>query len=106
MGPSWYWMPDVDKFFGRHGKKVENITFIEIRPWFFCFIWKNIINVPASFEELVALFENIEKGSGYRLKKFLKATLKYKIGMDSLVYKPSHSIFEFINLKVLLVFFI
>ena len=36
-------------------------------------------------------------------KSFLKrAAVKYKIGMDSLVYKPSHSIFEFINLKVLI----
>ena len=51
----------------------------------------NKIEVPASFKELVALFENIEKDSGFKLKKFLnKAEVKYKIGMDSLVYKPSH----------------
>ena len=106
MGPSWYWMPDVfDKFFARHGKKVEHYyKLLKLDPGFSVVYGKdNTINVPASFEELVALFEDIEKGSGIKLKKFLKkAEVKYKIGMDSLVYKPSHSIFEFINLKVLI----
>ena len=106
MGPSWYWMPDVfDKFFARHGKKVEDYyNLLKLDPGFSVVYGKdNTIDVPASFEELVALFENIEKGSGSRLKRFLKrAAVKYKIGMDSLVYKPSHSIFEFINLKVLI----
>ena len=106
MGPSWYWMPDVfDKFFARHGKKVEDYyNLLKLDPGFSVVYGKdNTIDVPASFEELVALFENIEKGSGSRLIKFLKrAAVKYKIGMDSLVYKPSHSIFEFINLKVLI----
>ena len=106
MGPSWYWMPDVfDKFFARHGKKVEDYyNLLKLDPGFSVVYGKNnTIDVPASFEELVGLFENIEKGSGSRLKKFLKkAAVKYKIGMDSLVYKPSHSIFEFINLKVLI----
>ena len=106
MGPSWYWMPDVfDKFFARHGKKVEDYyNLLKLDPGFSVVYGKdNTIDVPASFAELVALFENIEKGSGSRLKRFLKrAAVKYKIGMDSLVYKPSHSIFEFINLKVLI----
>lgn len=106
MGPSWYWMPDVfDKFFARHGKKVgDYYNLLKLDPGFSVVYGKdNSIDVPASFEELVDLFENIEKGSGSRLKKFLKkAAIKYKIGMDSLVYKPSHSIFEFINLKVLI----
>ena len=106
MGPSWYWMPHVyDKFFARHGKKVEDYyKLLKLDPGFSVVYGKdNTINVPASFDELVALFENIEKGSGIKLKKFLKkAEVKYNIGMDSLVYKPSHSIFEFINLKVLI----
>ena len=106
MGPSWYWMPDVfDKFFARHGKKVgDYYNLLKLDPGFSVVYGKdNSIDVPASFEELVDLFENIEKGSGSRLKKFIKkAAIKYKIGMDSLVYKPSHSIFEFINLKVLI----
>ncbi len=106
MGPSWYWMPDVfDKFFARHGMKVEDYyKLLKLDPGFSVIYGKdNTINVPASFEELVALFEDIEKGSGIKLKKFLKkAEVKYKIGMESLVYKPSHSIFEFINLKVLI----
>ena len=54
------------------------------------------------FNELIEKFENIESGSGEKLKKFMKkAAIKYKIGMTDLVYKPSHSLFEFINLQVL-----
>tara|TARA_B100000768_G_scaffold148685_1_gene142717 strand:+ start:4270 stop:5745 length:1476 start_codon:yes stop_codon:yes gene_type:complete len=106
MGPSWYWMPDVfDKFFARHGKKVDDYyNLLKLDPGFSVVYAKDdIINVPASFEELVALFENIEKGSGSKLRKFLKkAELKYKIGMDNFVHKPSHSIFEYINLKILI----
>ena len=83
MGPSWYWMPDVfDKFFARHGKKVEHYyKLLKLDPGFSVVYGKdNTINVPASFDELVALFENIEKGSGTKLKKFLKkAEVKYKI---------------------------
>ena len=92
MGPSLYWMPDVfDKFFARHGKKVgDYYNLLKLDPGFSVVYGKdNTIDVPASLEELVDLFENIEKGSGSRLKKFLKkAAIKYNIGMDSLVYKP------------------
>ena len=105
MGPSWYYLDVFDKFFARHGKKVgDYYNLLKLDPGFSVVYGKdNTIDVPASFEELVDLFENIEKGSGSRLKKFLKkAAIKYNIGMDSLVYKPSHSIFEFFNLKVLI----
>tara|TARA_B100001093_G_scaffold467941_1_gene487502 strand:+ start:4452 stop:5930 length:1479 start_codon:yes stop_codon:yes gene_type:complete len=105
MGPSWYWMPDVfEKFFARHGKKPEDYyKLLKLDPGFtIVFDKKDKLVVPASFDKLVDTFENIEKGSGSKLRKFIdKAALKYKIGMTDLVYKPSHTIFEFINLQVL-----
>ena len=73
MGPSWYWMPDVfDKFFARHGKKVEDYyNLLKLDPGFSVVYGKDdIIDVPASFEELVVLFENIEKGSGLGSRSF------------------------------------
>ena len=105
MGPSWYWMPDVfEKFFQRHNKKIEDYyQLVKLDPGFSVVYGKNdYVNVPASFDKLIAIFDKIEPGSGNKLKKFIKkAENKYRIGMDSLVYKPSHSIFEFVNLKVL-----
>ena len=42
MGPSWYWMPDVfDKFFARHGKKVEDYyKLLKLDPGFSVSLWK------------------------------------------------------------------
>ena len=105
MGPSWYWMPDVfEKFFARHGKNPEDYYQLKkLDPGFsIVFDKKDNLVVPASFNELVKKFESIESGSGNKLEKFMsKAAIKYKIGMTDLVYKPSHSIFEFINFQVL-----
>jgi phytoene desaturase len=105
MGPSWYWMPDVfDRFFARHGKKTSNYFKLnKLDPGFSIVFDKNDeLVVPASFDELVNTFESIEKGGGEQLRKFMKkAKKKYEIGMADLVYKPSHSIFEFINFSVI-----
>ncbi|MBM77766.1 MAG: phytoene dehydrogenase [Crocinitomicaceae bacterium] len=105
MGPSWYWMPDVfDRFFERHGKKTSDYFVLnKLDPGFSIVFDKNDeLVVPSSFDSLVATFEKIEKGSGKKLIKFMeKAEKKYQIGMSELVYKPSNSIFEFINISVL-----
>jgi phytoene desaturase len=105
MGPSWYWMPDVfDRFFARHGKKTSDYFELnKLDPGFSIIFDKNDeLVVPASFDSLVDTFEKIEKGSGEKLRKFMKrAEKKYHIGMSELVYKPSNSIFEFINFSVL-----
>ncbi len=105
MGPSWYWMPDVfDRFFARHGKKTSDYFKLnKLDPGFSIVFDKdeNLV-VPASFDELVNTFESIEKGGGVQLRKFMnKAKKKYEIGMSELVYKPSNSIFEFINFSVI-----
>ena len=105
MGPSWYWMPDVfDKFFAKHGKTTTSYYNLKkLDPGFTVFYGKDdTFSVPASFDDLVNNFEDIEPGSGQKLRKFISnAEIKYKIAMTEFVYKPSHSIFEFINLKVL-----
>jgi phytoene desaturase len=54
-------------------------------------------------EELYQLFESYEKGSGKQLEKFLKqAAYKYQVGINNLVYKPSRSIWEFVDIKLLI----
>ena len=61
-----------------------------------------ITDIPADYNSLKELFENIEPGSGEKLDFFLKeAAYKYKTGMQKLVYKQGISITEFIDADVL-----
>jgi phytoene desaturase len=53
-------------------------------------------------QELLALFENIEKGSADALKKYLKeAAYKYAVGIHNLVYKPCLSLREFADASLI-----
>jgi phytoene desaturase len=104
MGPSWYWMPDVfEKFFHSFNKKVSDYYELErLDPSYTVKFKDDIWDIPASMDQIEKLFEQIETGSSKKLKKFLKqAKYKYDIGVKKLVYKPSRSITEFIDLKLL-----
>ena len=105
MGPSWYWMPDVfDAYFERFGKKVTDYyELVRLDPSYqVVFQDKEFVDIPAAYSELKALFEKYEKGSGVELDKFLaEAQYKYRTGMDDLVHKPSQSILEFAQWKVI-----
>jgi phytoene desaturase len=58
--------------------------------------------VPAEMPKLEAWFESLEPGSSLKLQAFLKdAAYKYKVGMEDLVYKPSLSLTEFIDSRVM-----
>lgn len=47
------------------------------------------------------MFEQIEKGAGLQLEKFMKsAKFKYEAGMQDFVNKPCHNWFEFISPKI------
>ncbi|MFN7240295.1 MAG: phytoene desaturase family protein, partial [Chitinophagales bacterium] len=102
---SWYWMPDVfDRFFADFGKKTSDYyKLLKLSPGF-----QIIFNDASTFsmvndsEEQLKSFENIEKGSGNKLKKFLKnAEYKYNISMTDLVLKPCHSVSEFIRWDII-----
>jgi len=104
MGPSWYWMPDVfEQYFARFGKKVSDYyELIRLDPAYKIVFGKDHeMPIPADMNELKALFERYEKGSAAKLEQFLKeAKYKYEVGMNEFVYKPSHSITEFIDWRV------
>jgi len=105
MGPSWYWMPDVfERFFQDFGKKVADYySLLKLSPGF-QIIFQDQTSFPISndLEELELSFENLEKGSGKKLRKFLlNAEYKYNISMAELVYKPCHSFTEFIRWDIL-----
>jgi len=105
MGPSWYWMPDVfEQFFAHFGKKAADYyELIRLDPSYSIFFGENeVMQVPAKMEELFAMFEHYEPGSSQNLRKFLdEAKYKYEVGMADFVHKPSHSIFEFADLRIL-----
>ncbi len=106
MGPSWYWMPDVfDNYFEKFGHKTADFYDLKrLDPSYTVFFGdKDIVDIPADFNELVALFESYEKGSGEKLKAFLKeAAYKYEVGINKLVFKPGRSLLEFASPKLLI----
>jgi len=105
MGPSWYWMPDVfENFFAQFGKSsADYYQLKQLDPGFQIIFGKeDTIEIPASMEELEAVFEGIEPGSAIKLRQFLKeAEFKYDVGMKDLVYKPAFSWLEYANLDVM-----
>jgi phytoene desaturase len=104
MGPSWYWMPDVfEKFFATFGKTPGD--FYELKkldPGFQIFFEDaKVLQVPANLNDLFTVFENIEKGSGEKLKRFLReGERKYLVGMQ-LAQNPGLSWLEFANYTTL-----
>nr|WP_294942703.1 phytoene desaturase family protein [uncultured Mucilaginibacter sp.] len=105
MGPSWYWMPDVfENFYALFGKNPSD--FYELKrldPGYRVYYGEDdILDVPANMSDLGTLFESIEPGSSAGLKLFLEqAAYKYKVGMGEYVFRPSHSITEFIDFNLI-----
>ncbi len=105
MGPSWYWMPDVfERFFGEFGKKTSdyyNLTRLD--PSYKVILKeRKEINLPANINSLKALFEQLEPGCGLKFDTFLKESeYKYRVGVGEFVWKPSLSIKEFFDFRLL-----
>ncbi|NDK55910.1 phytoene desaturase family protein [Pontibacter fetidus] len=106
MGPSWYWMPDVfESYFQKFGKSTADYyNLVRLDPSYtVVFGEDDFVDVPASLDELKALFERWEPGSAHQLHRFLEqAAYKYEVGINQLVYKPGRSVTEFMNLRLLL----
>ena len=106
MGPSWYWMPDVfDKFFNDFEKKVSDyFTLTKLSPAYRVYFGNNdFIDIEDSPEKICKKFESIEKGSGEKLKKYLKiAKENYEIGVTDMLYKmPGNSPLELVSKKTI-----
>jgi phytoene desaturase len=105
MGPSWYWMPDVfEKFYNKFGRTTSDFYQLKrLDPSYQVIFSKDeSIELSADLEHLKSQFDQIEKGSGEQLQKFLQqAKLKYDAGMSDFVYRPSLSILEFADLQIL-----
>jgi phytoene desaturase len=105
MGPSWYWMPDVfEKFYNDFGHTTSDFyKLVRLDPSYKVFDKLGEgVEIPAHMQDLEALFDRFEPGSGLRLRAFLKeAAYKYDVGINDLVYKPSTSLFEFADMRLL-----
>lgn len=104
MGPSWYWMPEVfENFYKQFGKTSSDFYDLKRLDPSYRVFWKNDMHtdIPSNLGELKNWFEAQEPGSAEKLERFLSdAEIKYKVGMEELVFKPSLSLLEFANSKV------
>jgi len=101
MGPSWYWMPNIfENYYNLFGKTASDFyTLTRLNPSYRIYFGKSdTIDVPATLDDLYALFEKLEPGSSGNLKHFLgQAKYKYDVGMNEYVFKPSHSVMEYFD---------
>jgi len=103
MGPSWYWMPDVfERYFNSFGKKVADYyELIRLNPSYRVYYEDGPLDIPANYDELKKVFEEIEIGSGHQLDLFLQeAAYKYQVGMQKLVHKPGRKLTEFFDVDL------
>jgi phytoene desaturase len=104
MGPSWYWMPEVfDAFFARFNKKTSDYYQLQrLDPSYRVFFENpHQMDIPASLDQLKEKLESIESGAANALDRFLdEARIKYNTGMHEFVWKPSLSIREFMELRL------
>lgn len=105
MGPSWYWMPEVfEDFYQLFGYQASDFYELKrLSPAYRVFFSQDDYkDIPAEMEALEALFEKMEKGSSKALRDFLaQAAYKYEVGMRDYVFRPSHSITEFFDPRLL-----
>lgn len=103
IGPTWYWMPDVfERFFADFNKKPSDFyELIKLNPAYKVFFGKNdSITIGDTLEKIYDVFEQEEKGSSAKLKKFIgRARENYDIAIKDIVYRPGVSPLELISLK-------
>ena len=105
MGPSWYWMPDVfDDFFNDFGRSVSDYYKLErLSPGYQVLFGKNeSFAIEDNISKIAEKFEDIEEGSGIKLKKFIEsAKINYEIAVKDLVFRPGLSPFELVTKKTI-----
>jgi phytoene desaturase len=104
MGPSWYWMPDVfEDYFKRYGKTVADYyDLVRLDPSYQVVFSENeSLDIPAAMPAFEAMIEKLEPGSTPKLREFLaQAKYKYDVGVGEFVWKPSLSITEFFDIRL------
>lgn len=98
MGPSWYWMPDIfENFFKDFDKTASDFYDLKkLSPAYSVYFEKGEkIDISDNLEDIIQTFENLDNGSGQKLRNFMaKAEKNYAIAMKDLVYQPGRSLTE------------
>ena len=101
MGPTWYWMPDIlENFFADFGKKTSDYYSLKrLDPSYRVYFGEmDFIDMPVGTDKIEKLFEDLEKGAGNKLKKFLRSAKKtYDVAVNEMVHVPGHSPLELIS---------
>lgn len=101
IGPTWYWMPDVfERFFSDFETKPSDFFQLEkLNPAYSVYFGKDdYITIEDTLEKICATFEEEEKGSSIKLKKFIaNAQDNYNVAIKDLVYRPGVSPFELVT---------
>lgn len=99
MGPSFYWMPEVfSRYFEKFGEEVKDLyKLVRLDPSYqVVFGPGDRWALPAGLEPMKRYFEQVEPGAGDALQRFMdEARIKYELGMNELVYRPSLSWMEY-----------
>ncbi|MBN1682004.1 phytoene desaturase [Candidatus Bathyarchaeota archaeon] len=106
MGPSWYLMPDIfEDYFKELEIKVTDIyNLVRIDPSYRIFFEDGSkVDVYASLEDNIKLFDELEPEGGEKLKKYLeKAEKHYKIAKEDLLYRDYNRLLNLIDGRLLL----
>lgn len=96
-GPSWYLMPEVfDHFYRLLGTSAaEQLNLVTLDPGYRVFFEgePRHIDISASRDENIELFERVRRGSGRRLARYLKSSAKtYDFAKRRLLYTSYESL--------------
>lgn len=100
MGPTFYWMPDIfEKFFADFGTSPDKFyTIHRLDPGYRIYFGKDdYFDQPADLDRLTAAFDGLERGSGGKLRSYLRsARFNYRVAVDKVIYQPAESPFELV----------
>lgn len=107
VGPSWYLMPDVfEHYFDLMGEKLgDHLQLKKLAPSYRVFFkdTDKVIDFFADVEKTVQTVENLEPGSGERLREYLKLSeSQYRIATENFMYKNYDSWRDFFNWQTLI----
>lgn len=99
MGPSWYMMPEAfDNFFAEFNLKSSDLLDLKmLKPQYRVYFGDGThLEISGDHKKDRALFESYEKGAGEALDRYLdEGRLKYRLAMDSILYKNQDSLLSF-----------
>ncbi|HQU82104.1 MAG TPA: phytoene desaturase family protein [Pyrinomonadaceae bacterium] len=106
MGPSWYLAPDIfEHYFNLVGEKVsDHLDLVKLSPSYRIFFRNNgdNVDITSNIEQDTATFEAIEKGSGEKLKAYLRQSeYQYEVATQHFMFKNYDTIFDFFNKRVM-----